>query len=358
MKKVAIITPALITGGAETMAVRLAVNINKNKYQVKVFCLMEKQNTSLEKILEDSNVQVEYLGKKGKASIETLIKMWQSLSKFKPDVVHSHISGTIYALPWILFHKCRLVHTVHTKPDQEFSKKLSSVLGWLAKRDKVVIVAVSKENQKIASDYYNIGDKVVFVNNPVEISKYYKNKKEDDSVVFINVSRQDVNKNQILAISAFVDVYKQVPNAKLILVGDGNQHDTLCKAAIELGLSDVVNLVGESNEVEKYLADADIYISTSHREGLPLSMIEAMASKLPIISSDVGGISDLIEGNGMLFEDDDKETFINDMITLAEDLELRKKMGEKSYDIVKAFDVSKCAEKYQEIYEHCMRRDL
>lgn len=357
MKKIAIITPALVTGGAETMAVRLAVNINKNEYQVKVFCLSEKKNTTLEKILEKYNIDVEYLEKKGKGSVETLIKIWYSLSTFKPDVVHSHISGTIYALPWILFHKCRLVHTVHTKPDEEFSAKFRYVLGWLAKHNKVVIVAVSKENQKIASDYYNIGDKVVYVNNPVEISKYYKNEKEDSSVVFINVSRQDVNKNQILAIKAFSDVYKKVPNAKLILVGDGNQHDTLCKEVVDLGLGNVVNLVGESSEVEKYLADADVYVSTSHREGLPLSMIEAMASKLPIISSDVGGISDLIEGNGLLFEDDDKETFVKDMITLANDEELRKKMGEKSYDIVKFFDVSKCAEKYQEIYDYCIRRD-
>lgn len=357
MKKVAIVTPGLITGGAETMAVRLAININKNEYQVKLFCLTEKKNTALEKILENSNIDVEYLEKKGTGSLKTLNKLWHSLSAFKPDVVHSHISGTIYALPWILFHKCRLVHTVHTKPDQEFSKKLSSVLGWLAKRDKVVIVAVSKENQKIASDYYKIGDKVVYVNNPVEISKYYKNQKEDDSVVFINVGRQDVNKNQILAIRAFSDVYKQVPNAKLVLVGDGNQHDILCKVAVDLNLSDVIDLVGESSEVEKFLANADVYISTSHREGLPLSMIEAMASKLPIISSDVGGISDLIDGNGLLFKDDDKETFVKCMITLAKDKELRKEMGDKSYDIVKSFDVSKCAEKYQEIYDYCMRRN-
>ena len=175
--------------------------------------------------------------------------------------------------------------------------------------------------------------------------------------MFINVSRQDVNKNQILAIRAFSDVYKQVPNAKLVLVGDGNQHDALCKAAVDLNLSDVIDLVGESSEVEQFLADADVYISTSHREGLPLSMIEAMASKLPIISSDVGGISDLIDGNGLLFKDDDKETFVKCMITLAKDKELRKEMGDKSYDIVKSFDVSKCAEKYQEIYDCCMRRN-
>lgn len=190
----------------------------------------------------------------------------------------------------------------------------------------------------------------------VEVSKYYKNEKTDNSIVYINVSRQDVNKNQILAIRAFANVNKEMPNTRLVLVGDGNQHDILCQEVIDLGLSDVVRLVGESNEVEKYLADADIYISTSHREGLPLSMIEAMASKLPIISSNVGGISDLIEENGMLFEDNDEIALIENMIVLAKNSELRKNMGEKSYDIVKSFDASVCAEKYQEIYELYARR--
>lgn len=356
MKKIAIITPALITGGAETMAVRLAININKNKYYVKVFCLSKKNNTALEKLLEEGNIDVEYLEKKGTGSFKTIVKTWRKLSAFKPNIVHSHISGTIYALPWILCHNCRLIHTVHTRPDKEFSARFRSVLRWLAKFKKVIIVAVSKENQKIAADYYDIGDKVVYVNNPVEVSKYYKNEKTDNSIVYINVSRQDVNKNQILAIRAFANVNKEIPNTRLVLVGDGNQHDILCQEVIDLGLNDVVRLVGESNEVEKYLADADIYISTSHREGLPLSMIEAMASKLPIISSNVGGISDLIEENGLLFEDNDEISLIENMIVLAKNSKLRKKMGEKSYDIVKSFDASVCAEKYQEIYELYARR--
>lgn len=136
-----------------------------------------------------------------------------------------------------------------------------------------------------------------------------------------------------------------------MLVGDGNQHVTLIEETEKLGLIDAINLVGESSEVEKYLANADIYVSASHREGLPLSMIEAMASKLPVISSNVGGVPDLINGNGLLFEDDDINALIKNMIILVKDSEMRKEMGEKSYKIVEDFDVSKCAEKYQHLYD-------
>ena len=165
-----------------------------------------------------------------------------------------------------------------------------------------------------------------------------------------------MNKNQILAIRAFADVNQIIKNTKLVLVGDGNQHNILIEETKKLGLDSAISIVGESNEVEKYLSCADVYLSTSHREGLPLSMIEAMASRLPVISSNVGGVPDLIDGNGMLFDDDDKDELVKDMLILAKNPELRFTMGEKSYEIVKEFDSNKCAKKYEALYDLHSRR--
>ena len=93
------------------------------------------------------------------------------------------------------------------------------------------MVAVSEENHKIAKEYYIAGDdKIKYVNNPVEIEKYNKDENRDNkNLVFINVSRQDVNKNQIAIVRAMPEVLMTVPNAKLILLGDGNQHDIIKK---------------------------------------------------------------------------------------------------------------------------------
>lgn len=358
MKKAAIITPALLTGGAETMAVRLATNIDKKKYEIRVICLAPKMGTALEKELSDAEVSVVYLGKEKTGSVQTIIRMWKELSDFSPDIVHAHISGTIYATPWIMCHHCRLIHTVHTKPDMEFSEKFRKLLKLLAQFKKVVIVAVSKENQRIAAAYYRLGyDQVRYVNNPVIVSRYYKKAGKTENVVeFINVSRQDPNKNQILAIRAFSELYKEMKHIRLTLVGDGDQHESLIREANKLGLSEVIRFPGEVHNVEDFLAAADVYLSTSHREGLPLSMLEAMAAKLPIISSDVGGVADLIDGNGILFHDDDEGALVQAMRTMAADREMRNRYAERSFDMVKAYDARACASHYEDLYDEFSKK--
>ncbi len=352
MKKVIIITPTLVTGGAEIMAVRLATNINLQKYEVKLICLSNKMGTVLEKELDDAKIPVVFLNKEKIGSLKTIVRMWKALSGFSPNIVHAHISGTIYATPWILFHNCKLIHTVHTKPDMEFSSKFRTILKVLTKLKRIIIVAVSKENQKIAMAYYKLSsDKVRYVNNPVDLSIYYQRRCDPDIVKFINVSRQDPNKNQILAIQAFSTLYKEMNNIRLILVGDGNQHERLVKTTDSMGLSEVISFPGEVYNVKDYLAAADVYLSTSHREGLPLSMIEAMAAKLPVISSNVGGISDLINGNGILFDDEDENALVNAMRIMAKDRKLREKYAKRSYEIVKDYDVQACARHYEELYD-------
>lgn len=352
MKKVVIITPALFTGGAEIMAVRLAINIDKKEYDVQMLCLNEKNNTSLEKMLEENKIPVHYLGKSNGVSIKVILKTYKMLSKLSPDIIHSHITGTVYAFLWVLLHKCKLIHTIHTRPDAEFSAKFRKILKLFVKFKKIILVAVSKENQRIAIEHYKVGeDRCYFVNNPVEVSKYYKNKNTTGLITFINVSRQDDNKNQALALRAFAKLYEKNSNTRLVLVGDGNQHSNLISEVEKLGLQDVVYLPGEVSNAEDYLANADIYLSTSHREGLPLSMLEAMAAGLPIISSNVGGCSDIVVNNGILFEDNNEEQLLAAMEKLANDESLRNEYTKKGYAIVNEYDASKCAEKYEKLYK-------
>lgn len=354
MDKIVIITPEFAMGGAETMVARLATNVSR--YETTVLCLGSKKNVSLEKMIEDAGVKVHYLGKKKSGSISTLILTWKKLSEIKPKVVHSHISGAVYAFPWILFHKSKMVHTIHTKPDMEFSEKFRKILKFLVKIKKLTLVAVSKENQKIAMDYYGFGEKEIkYVNNPVDTSLYYHDEKsEKNGFIFINVGRQDPNKNQILIIRAMKKITDIFPMSKLILVGNGNQHSALVSEAKRLGLQNVVEFPGEILNVQDYLAKADVYVSSSHREGLPLSMLEAMAAGLPIISTEVGGIPDIIDNNGILIKDDSQGQLEEAMITLETDKEKRERFSKRSLEIVKAYDVKKCAMNYEDIYQSLM----
>ena len=357
--KAVILTPALITGGAETMVARLATGIKKCGNEVEVVAFSPKLDTPNELKIESAGIKIHYIYS-GKASKTTeILRTAKVLSEIKPDVIHGHISATLFAIPYVLLHKCCLIHTIHTKPDIEFSPKIRRVLKFLIKLNKLTLVAVSEENHKIAKEYYIAGDdKIKYVNNPVETEKYYKDENRDNkNLVFINVSRQDVNKNQIAIVRAMPEVLMTVPNAKLILLGDGNQHDIIKKEVERLKLKGCVELPGLKENVADYLSKADIYISVSHREGLPLSMLEAMASRLPVISTNVGGVPDLIKNSGILIDDNNPTQLIAAMTDLATDGEKRTLFGNNGFEVAKQFDAVKCAKAYWEIYEECYRKE-
>lgn len=355
--KVALILPVLITGGAETMVARLALQLKKQNVNVNVISMYPKQNSYLETLIEQGGVNIYYIGKKGHGSKKAVIELFKLLNELKPDVIHSHIYSTFYAIPWILFHHGKLVHTIHTKPDKEFSKRNSTIIKLMTKVGKMILVAVSAENEKLAIEYYKVNEKFVkYVNNPVDVSQYYHNEKKSEEIVFINVGRQDANKNQILMIRAMENVLKMVPTAKLKLVGDGTQHSILREEIENLRLESSISLLGERSDIPELLADADIYLSTSHREGLPLSILEGMAAELPVISTDVGGCSDIVNDNGILIRDNDQVALEAAMVKMALDNNKRKQMGCISKRIAMEYDVSSCAKKYLSIYEDVCKK--
>lgn len=353
--KISIVVPVLITGGAETMATRLAIALKKTNNDVCVISMYPRQNSSLEQLLEKQNIKIYYLGKNKHGSKKALFDLFNLLSEINPDVVHSHIYATFYAIPWILVHSGKLVHTIHTKPEQEFSKRNSKLLKWLVKLNKMLLVAVSSENQRLAMEFYGIDEsKVRCVNNPVDTKLYYHDSKPKNKFVYINVSRQDANKNQILAIRALKNVLNDVENAQLVLVGNGTHHSMLEEEAKKLGVQKKVFFAGERSDIPDILSTADVYISTSHREGLPLSILEAMAAELPVIATNVGGCSDIVRENGILISDDDQSALENAMIKLAKNPHIRKKMGDVSKRMAFEYDADTCAQKYMEVYKEAV----
>ena len=255
MNKLAIISPELTIGGAETMAVRLAASIDKDKYKVLFICLGEDKGTALDIKLKEEKIDIIYLGKTKSKSVKSILRLYRILSKFKPDIIHSHIAGTLYAIPWVLMHNRVCVHTVHTKPNCEFSGKTYKVIRYLIKHNKMIICAVSQENRQLALEYYKCNEKNIrYVNNPVDISSYYNNILGDGKIRIINVSRQDENKNQILILKALPELIKNFPNVLVILVGDGNQHNNLVEYVEKHNLSEYVIFTGQIPNVQDYLA--------------------------------------------------------------------------------------------------------
>lgn len=362
MKKVKVlfVIGQMNEGGGQHMVYELIKYLDQNIYEVIILCYEGKSDSELEKKAE-SICCIQYMHEKGKITAKAMYKVIRQINQFHPDIVHAHLGGMVFAVPWTCLGKQRrLLITAHTKPQMAFNKKIEPLLKWLIKKNNrnVIVAAVSKENYILLKNYLNANEqKCTYVNNGVDLNRYYA--KEHDIFTFINVARQDNNKNQVSILNAFSQIHKKYMSARLLLVGDGPCHSDLENRVKELQLEEVVSLPGMVGDAENYYAISDIYVQASHREAMPLSVIEAMASGLPVISTDVGGMKDVVKGNGILIQDNDDEALLNamDRLYLLNEKE-RKAMSSCSIEMVQSYSAEKMAHEYEVLYQKLLKGEL
>lgn len=353
MKLLTIIN-SLSMGGAEHMAYELIKQLDRSQFDPYVLCYDNKYNTPLEQAMEKI-CQVKYLGQKGKITPITVFRVLRAINEVKPDIVHAHLGGVTFAVPWCFMHRVPLVVTVHTTPEQAFSKKNEALIRFAFRKCCFCLVAVSEENYIKVKSYYRINDqRITYVNNGIDTEKYYR--KPHKTFTFINVARQDENKNQAVIIEAFKKIHDEYKNTLLILVGDGPCHKDLIRKVNKMGLNEAVSIPGITGTPEDYYAISDVYVQSSHREAMPLSVLEAMAAGLPIIATNVGGLKDVVKDNGILVSDGDEYKLYLAMKQLlfcnSEQYEYMKNVSKQIAD---SYSSKRMAESYEKIYKNLLQ---
>lgn len=290
-------------------------------------------------------LNIKYLGINGKINIKSFFRVMKAFNAIKPDIVHCHLGVTYLGYLWCLVHRKKCVVTVHTRPEKAFSAKNCKAVKHGLKSGNIDLVAVSRENQRLCNEYFKT-DKVKCVNNGVDLARFYR--KNHDVYTFINVARQDENKNQGLILRCFARLTAEGFMTKLYLLGDGSLHEELKETAKTLHIEKQVVFTGNVSDVENYYAISDCFLLSSHREALPMTAIEAAAAGLTIISTDVGGMKDIVRENGMLIKDGDEDGFYSAM---KDAITQRRNDRERSVNIAREYSSEKMAERYEAIYE-------
>jgi len=167
------------------------------------------------------------------------------------------------------------------------------------------------------------------------------------------VARLDPIKNHALLINAMKIVHERIPEARLIVVGDGPLRGELEQLTSELDLKDVVIFIGERSDVPRILSGLDLFVLSSLSEGMSITLVEAMAAGLPIVVTDVGGNPLLITSgdNGLLVPSNDCKAMNDEITRLLNDRVLSKRLGSEARDRFNAkFTLHKMIEKHREIY--------
>lgn len=361
MKKIVIVARNLLVAGAENMVSQLVSNINQDEYDVTLIITTNKYNNFLEERVEKSGVKIIYLGKKYSkgfdfSKITAFFKMWTVLRKIRPQLIHTHLSATIYTFPYVLFHKVILLHTVHNLPEKEIPKITQFLLSILIKLKKAIPIAISDIIAKRISAHYKIGkENVPVIYNPVDLREFgiQQNKnKLDGNITITTVGRLTYQKNHKMLIEAFHLAKKKIKSMRLLIVGEGELRDELEKQVESKKLNNSIYFLGERNDIPEILNNTDIFVLSSDFEGLPLSLLEAMASGLPIIATRVGGVPDIIthSRNGLLVEKNDVEGLAEAIVNLTNNKSLRVKIGMNNIEDSKKYDVETMVNKYEELY--------
>lgn len=175
-----------------------------------------------------------------------------------------------------------------------------------------------------------------------------------DAFIMIYIAEYIERKNHRFIIEALPKIVKDVPNVKVLFAGRGVLMDQMKALAESLNLSKYIDFLGFRKDIGQLIALSDIGISSSRQEGLPMNVAEEMYSGLPIIASDDRGHNELIdvEKNGFIFKQGDTNGFIQYVIRMAHDENLRKQFGMSAQNKMQRFTLENALKEMASIYKH------
>lgn len=265
------------------------------------------------------------------------------IKKIKPDLIHLHSSkagiiGRIAAS----FTKCRVVFTIHgwsfTDGIAAKKKNVYRIIEKFMMYFTDLVICVSQFDFKIGVRDGVIKPQkknAVVIHNGVSIPKKINNIDNDtksSKIKIVMTARFSFQKDQDTLIKAISSIKSK--KVEMIFVGDGETLK-LCKALVNrLHLTSTVRFEGFQANVDKYLENCNIFVLSTHYEGLPISIIEAMSHKLPIIATNVGGINELVvDGENGFLCNGSVADMSEKLNLLIQNTNLCKKMADKSFDI-------------------------
>ncbi|MFC1888823.1 glycosyltransferase [Thermodesulfobacteriota bacterium] len=316
--KILRIIARLNIGGPAIHTILLTQKLNDSRYTSLLVKGQEDQYEGDMNYLADEKqidpIVISELGRaiSWKDDLKAFWKTYKLIQAEKPDIVHTHTAkaGAIGRIAAKAAGVPVIIHTFHGHVFHSyFSKWQTKVFIWIERflasfTDRIITVS-RKQRREILE--YGIGnpDKVITVPLGLDLEKVVNGKSytgafrkqfkipEECPTVGI-VARLVPIKGHTYFLSAARKVLDEVPQARFLVVGDGEERDALIKYTSELGIDDRVIFCGFQRLLGDIYRDLDIVVLSSLNEGLPVALIEAMTAGRPIVTTNVGGVSDLV----------------------------------------------------------------
>jgi glycosyltransferase involved in cell wall biosynthesis len=287
----------------------------------------------------------------------------------KVDLLHLHLSergsawrNSVLVLIALLFNKPMILHAhgaeFHTFHAQ-LKPPLQKFLNWILQKTTYLIV-LSESWRKFYISHCQIPEhKVVVLHNPVDFPQNLPTKNQDEQFKLLFLGKINQRKGIYDLLQAIALIKAELSHKiKLIIAGSGEIDETL-HLAQQLGIRDQIDFYGWVNREQRnqLLAQADLFLLPSYNEGLPMALLEAMSWALPVITTPVGGIGEVIihSETGWLVEPGDNQQIKTAIESLLENLDLREKISQSARNKVAAFSIQKYRISLSKLYKDAIK---
>lgn len=358
---------SLSSGGAERFVVDLSNELSKTN-EVTLLTLkddtVDAEKRNFYKFDLSSNVKYINLGLADGIHVSYPLKIYKVIKSIKPDIVHLHLQGVLlycYLSVLLLGRSIKFIETIHSDVygGGYNSRFRHFVYYTLLLRNKFQYVGISTTSyQQIRKEYPGAKCQCIFngraIIKPTSQFEEVKNeinglKDNSKTQVLIHIARCHPVKNQMLLIRSFNNIRTQGRNAILLVIGSnyesniGQELKSVAGSGIFFG--------GERKNISDYLLNSDIFVLSSRYEGMPITLIEAILSGMPIVSTPVTGAVDVINGkNGVISEDYSERSYISALNEMINNFDSYKKEAMKEKEN-SPYTIQKCAEQYVNLYK-------
>lgn len=352
-------------GGLQRMVNLLIEGLDRHRFQP-VLCCFDRGGVFYDKLRSEGIPGCIFHRRPGPFDAALLGSLVRYVREHRIDVIHSQNACALYTGLAGLLTGVSVIHTDHGRlvPD----KRSAIWEDWLASHCLHAIVGVSEELTAYLHSQLGIAaKKLTTIINGVDTDRFVpvtrerkimlreKNGLTPDDLVLGTVCRFDPIKNLPLMISSMPEIVKRVPQAKLVIVGEGPIRRGLEDMIRKLDMTRHVVVWPRREDVELVMPQFDIYVCTSLSEGTSMTILEAMACGLPVVASAVGGNCSIVDStNGTLFPLNNIETYLSSVVSLLRDPVRLAAMGVMSRSRAeKMYPLSRTVQQYQALYARC-----
>ncbi|HRE41967.1 MAG TPA: glycosyltransferase [Ignavibacteria bacterium] len=357
MNRILVVVNSSKVNGTEKVVIDIVNNIDSKLFEV---FLAIPENGDINCKILNKNVRIVEYGniKMNKFNFTSIVNLYNLIKKIKPNLVNSHCSP----IPCYIAKVFNNIKTVETRHGIHYDNKNLINLSLIIKLKEFLkyyfideISVISNSDKELLIKYLNYkNEKITVINNAFnnDIYKVIKKNTLSDNFKICSVGRLVKEKNHLYMIEIFYELLKIHPKFHLTIIGSGPEKNNIQNAISNYNLTEKITMINYTNKVLDIISQNNIFLLTSKYEGVPLSVLDALALGLPVISTNVGSIKDVVKDNfnGFTINIDLKELFLKKILYLAENKETFLKFTVNAKNSVKNFTVEKMVKDYENLY--------